>query len=57
MRLLTHALAGTLLIVAIGMGFSTVALSSADRTVYDKPEVRPGKVVKGKVMRVDEKSQ
>jgi len=56
MRLLTHALAGTLLIVAIGMGFSTVALSSADRTVYDKPEVRPGKVVKGKVMRVDEKS-
>lgn len=56
MRLLVQALGGTLLVVIIGLGLSTVALSSADRTVYDKPEVQPGKIIKGKVMRVDEKS-
>lgn len=45
-----------LLTVVFGMSLSTLALSGTDRTVYDKPDVQPGKIIKGKVMNVDEKS-
>jgi hypothetical protein len=43
------------LTVVFGMSLSTLALS-VDREVYDKPNVQPGKIIKGKVMNVDEKS-
>jgi len=46
----------TLLTVVFGMSLSTLALSGTDRTVYDKPGVQPGKIIKGKVMNVDKKS-
>jgi hypothetical protein len=46
----------TLLTVVVSMSVSTLALSGTDRTVYDKPDVQPGKIIKGKVMNVDEKS-
>lgn len=56
MRLTSRTVGVTVLAIILSMGLSTVAHSSADRTVYDKPDVQPGKVIKGKVMRVDEKS-
>jgi len=43
------------LIVVFSMGLSTLAFS-VDREVYDKPDVRPGKIIRGKVMNVDENS-
>jgi len=46
----------TVLTVMIGMGLSTLALSGTDRTVYDKPDIRSGKIIRGDVMKVDEKS-
>lgn len=49
----------TFLTVIFSMGLSTLALS-VDREVYDKPydkpDVRTGKIIKGKVMKVDEKT-
>jgi hypothetical protein len=45
----------TLLTAVFGMGLSTFALS-VDREVYDKPDVKPGKIIRGKVMDVDQKS-
>lgn len=45
----------TFLTVVFSLSLSTLALS-VDREVYDKPDVRPGKIIKGKVMNVDEKS-
>ncbi|CUS37465.1 hypothetical protein [Candidatus Nitrospira nitrificans] len=56
MSLQTKALGGVVLTVLISLGLSTNAFSSADRTVYDKPDVQPGKIIKGKVMRIDEQS-
>ena len=55
MRPISKAIGLTFLTVVLGTGLSTPAFS-VDREVYDKPDVQPGKVIKGKVMRVDEKS-
>jgi len=56
MRLMSKILGLTVLTVMLGIGWSTLALSSSDRTVYDKPGLQPGKIIKGEVMKVDEKS-
>ncbi|HEU5407156.1 MAG TPA: hypothetical protein VFU48_05280 [Nitrospira sp.] len=56
MRIISMVLGVTVLTVMIGMGLSTLALSGTDRTVYDKPTLQPGKIIKGTVMNVDEKS-
>jgi hypothetical protein len=45
----------TLLTVLFSLGLSTMVLA-VDREVYDKPDVQAGKIIKGKVMKVDEKS-
>ena len=55
MRALSKGTGLTFLTVVFSLGLSTFALS-VDREVYDKPDVRPGKIIKGKVMNVDEKS-
>ncbi|MGE3976102.1 MAG: hypothetical protein AB7F94_00765 [Nitrospira sp.] len=55
MRPMSKVLGVTILTIMIGMGLSTLALST-DRTVYDKPDIRSGKIIKGKVMNVNEKS-
>ncbi len=55
MRPISKAIGLILLTVVLGMGMSTLALS-VDREVYDKQDVQPGKIIKGKVMKVDEKS-
>ncbi len=52
---ITKAIRLVCLIVAFGMGISTQAFS-VDREVYDKPDVKPGKIIRGKVISVDEKS-
>jgi hypothetical protein len=49
------ALGFTVLAVVFSMGLSTLALA-VDREVYDKPNVQPGKIIKGKVMKVDAKA-
>lgn len=55
MRHLLKTIGLTFLTVMFSMGLSTLALS-VDREVYDKPDVRTGKIIKGKVMKVDEKT-
>ena len=55
MRPISKAIGLILLTAVFGMGLSTVALS-VHREVYDKPDTQPGKIIKGKVMNVDEKS-
>ena len=56
MRLMSKILGVTVLTVMIGISLSTLALSGTDRTVYDKPDIRSGKIIRGDVMKVDEKS-
>lgn len=56
MRLMSKVFGVTLLTAILGIGLSTLALSSSDRTVYDKPSLQPGKIIKGEVMKVDEKA-
>ena len=41
--------------MVFALGLSGAALA-ADRTVYDKPDVLPGKIIKGKVVHVDQAS-
>lgn len=55
MHPISKAIRLTLLTAVFGMGLATVALS-VDREVYDKPDMQPGKIIKGKVMSVDEKA-
>ena len=55
MRILLKAIGVTCLTVMFCTSLSTLALS-IDREVYDKPDVRQGKVIKGKVIKVDEKA-
>jgi hypothetical protein len=55
MRSISKPIGLILLTAMFGMGMSTQALS-VDREVYDKPHTQPGKIIKGKVMNVDEKS-
>ena len=55
MRHLSKTIGLTFLTVMFSMGLSTLALS-VDSTVYDEPDARPGKIIKGTVMNVDEKS-
>ncbi len=55
MRVMSKVLGVTILTGMIGMGLPTLALS-VDRTVYDKPTLQSGKIIKGAVMNVDEKS-
>jgi hypothetical protein len=43
------------LTVVFSMGLTTFALA-VDREVYDKPDVQAGKIIHGKVTKVDEKS-
>lgn len=45
----------TILTLVFSMGLPTFVLA-VDREVFDKPDVRPGKIIRGKVMNVDEKS-
>lgn len=56
MQSILKAIGLTLLTAVLGIGLPTLALSGTDRTVYDKPDVRPGKTINGKVVNVDEKS-
>lgn len=56
MRLLSKAIGVIGLTVMFCTSLSTLALSGTDRTVYDKPDIQPGKIIKGVVMKVDEKS-
>lgn len=55
MRLLSQAAVTICLTFMFCTSLPTLALST-DRTVYDKPDVRSGKIVRGDVMNVDEKS-
>lgn len=55
MRPISKVIGLTFLTVVFSMGMSTLALS-VDREVYDKQDVQSGKIIKGKVMKVDEKS-
>lgn len=55
LSLMSKILGVIVLTVMIGISLSTLALS-VDRTVYDKPEMLAGKIIKGKVMNIDEKS-
>ena len=55
MRLLLKARGMACLTLMFCTGLSTLALST-DRTVYDKPDVRTGKIIRGDVMKVDDKS-
>ncbi|MFY4728957.1 hypothetical protein [Nitrospira sp. BLG_2] len=54
MRPISKVIGLTFLTVVFSMGMSTLALS-VDREVYDKQDVQSGKIIKGKVMKVDEK--
>lgn len=55
MGLMLKILRVATLTVMTGMGLSTLALST-DRTIYDKPHIQSGKIIRGDVMNVDEKS-
>jgi hypothetical protein len=55
MRPISKTIGLTLLAVVFGTGLPTQALS-VDREVYDKPDIQQGKMIRGKVMNVDEKS-
>ncbi len=55
MRAMSRNIGLLFLTVVFSMGLSTFALS-VDREVYDKHDVQPGKTIRGKVMRVDDKS-
>lgn len=55
MRLLPKATGMTCLTFMFCIGLSTLALST-DRTVYDKPQMHSGKIIRGDVMKVDEES-
>lgn len=55
MRLLSKATGMACLTFMFCIGLSTLALST-DRTVYDKPQIHSGKIIRGDVMNVDEKS-
>lgn len=54
MRPISKVIGLTFLTVVFSMGMSTLVLS-VDREVYDKQDVQSGKIIKGKVMKVDEK--
>ncbi len=56
MHAIVKTLGFILLATVFSTGWSTFALSSTDRTVYDKPSQRTGKIIKGKVLSVDEKT-
>lgn len=55
MRLPSKAIGMTCLTLMFCIGLSTLALST-DRTVYDEAQLQSGKVIRGDVMKVDEKS-
>ena len=55
MRTLSKTMGVTFLAVVLGMGLPMLALS-VDREVYDKPDVQQGKIIHGKVTKVDAKS-
>ncbi len=55
MRLMLKGIGVAFLTAFVGMGMATHALS-VDRVVYDKPSVKIGKILRGKVLHVDEKS-
>lgn len=55
MRFLPKAIGMICLTLMFCINLSTLALS-LDRTVYDKPEIRSGKIIRGAVINVDEKS-
>lgn len=54
MHFLSKVLGGSLLAVVMGMGLSTLALSSSDRIIYGQPDGQTEKTIKGKVMDVIE---
>lgn len=56
MRCISKTIVRIFLTVVFSTSLSSLALSSTDRTVYDEPEVQPGKIIHGTVMRVDQKS-
>ncbi|OQW33500.1 MAG: hypothetical protein A4E19_03660 [Nitrospira sp. SG-bin1] len=57
MRPISKAIGQTVLTVVFSMGLTTMALASSDRTVYDKPDVQPAKIIKGVVVNVEEKDR